>query len=1324
MKKLKIISGILTMAILSAVGIFGYLSDESFAEQRNVTAGGSSSTDGGGGTPGCYKYRRLNGGPLYSTFDDTCFGGVWWVYDVNGNNNIEIPDFNDVQGGKLHGCVDDGAEKYYRLALVEYNTGDYKGRPASTLGNNYTFRWVNGAPDQRGLWQVWRFGLAGGNTTYRLDALDWDTVKEKFNTAVQHGASMNGNKWEEISMFCYSEKWEQQNAESTFDAWSYVGTSTNKGNYTGSSTPDYETVTQSYSTKEEKFNVTLWHQLRYNRPSVQGTYGPATTNWRTEVTIDGQIQNDKSVTSPRVLTNNDSGPGNKEWWSEYLAVQNIQVDVPESGTVEVCSRIIYEPKNIKWKDNGGRFTMDSSASNGSEDSKACAVIGREIVETEAAGQIHFFSRSSVAATGASGIRREATSYDSGDDTVTLFLSTTKSEIDATFWHELMYKYEARGGGAIEPMEAKDEFRNAENLKVDWEVYRSSAERSDGEINKIIDTGQMFYDTSYPNRNGKTWQRVSGNNTYHIRDIKEGETVVVCEEIKFEDAIIELNRDEVKRHERTYTSTTTYMGLPLYTRKDNPNPPAWEKDNDDINNGKYLFEAATIYHLVHHESTCVGKVVNGIWQPCAEGREAYDEYVSGGEIGKTAYLKTDNKGDKPFENSANFSSSGLYVNNYQPVSSIDTENVNTLGYFTRTEAKTSDGTTYYTYSSVTPQVQVWNDPPCARWNSAGGYCEEYQCRIWNSEWGYCQEYEQGYYSFRPYNKETDEGATVYAGNGEQLYEPTYDLVHDHWIYYPVEGQPVETGSSKACLSVTRPEDPLKPGDPDPQTGLPVTGPVSGSPDSGFMYAGEVGDNVSWNGYATSYATRRLMKARAIIYDPKVDVDPYDTISKGNLFSTNKENDLYKNTTDPCTWYTRKVNGRLRHGCTTIDEVGGEWGEGYDAPYSHETPKKVYNLTTPADVIVSDYVGDKFCNSFGFELEYWYGITHSNPKSEEWHSEGKSYWAIYDAACRTIAKKPSLNLWNGSLFTNGDVQTTLAYRYLNPVFGGTLAYPRGSGDRHRFGSWSEYLAVVGGVIKDQHTGGFGSGTALSYMGLSGSMGNIYDPLWNISPLTIANAGPTYGQSGVNAGSTFRARLNTYLKQLSTTSSVAGLQNVDKTIVVDASGTLDINENITLKTTGITYPSIYQLPQIIIFADDINISGNVTQIDAWLIAKNKINTCSQFVSGEDKENPANHSEAEAGTEAHIKDYNNRDFTACSKQLTINGPIVAKEIELNRSYGADPITDTDITVLGDGTNARAIPGEAFNLSADTFLWSYAQAGRYDSSYTEAYTRELPPRY
>lgn len=65
---------------------------------------------------------------------------------------------------------------------------------------------------------------------------------------------------------------------------------------------------------------------------------------------------------------------------------------------------------------------------------------------------------------------------------------------------------------------------------------------------------------------------------------------------------------------------------------------------------------------------------------------------------------------------------------------------------------------------------------------------------------------------------------------------------------------------------------------------------------------------------------------------------------------------------------------------------------------------------------------------------------------------------------------------------------------------------------------------------------------------------------------------------------------------------------------------------------------------------------------------------------------------------------------------------MDLRRSFGSDPLVTRHGT-FGSASNKHAA-GEVFNLCADTYLWAYAQAGRYDSSYTESYSRELAPRY
>lgn len=483
-----------------------------------------------------------------------------------------------------------------------------------------------------------------------------------------------------------------------------------------------------------------------------------------------------------------------------------------------------------------------------------------------------------------------------------------------------------------------------------------------------------------------------------------------------------------------------------------------------------------------------------------------------------------------------------------------------------------------------------------------------------------------------------------------------------------------GWSEACVMITRVGDP--------------EGEVSVGTSNEVMYAGEDGP-VSWSTSATGTETLRILGWQAIAYQVPVDVTYRDDIAEGSFGA---HSDLA-----PCAWFQVKV-GKLRSGCIASEPVGKSesyGGLGYVGTVS-------YNATR--QVVVPDNVGDKYCVSFGFHWQAYDGITNEETGEIEYVRRGEPYWTNYGASCKTIAKKPTVAIWNGSLFTNGRVKTSLASRYLDPKFGETVE--TAASERKKFGSWVEYLAVVGGSVD-----GFASGASLAFRGF-----DVNTDLLAMSPLTIANSdSDRIGYSGVSGSSTFKSRLNSYLYNNSN-GNITHYDNLDSAIadtdsqtkVVTMDGEIDINKSLELGNDR-TYNSIYDLPQLVIYAKgDINIGPEVTRIDAWLITDGTVNTCSGF---------------DDSTEAYVNGYN-ADTERCSKSLQINGPVIARDIELNRTAGADLLTYTDITKLGSSTDARTITAEVFNLSAETYLWAYAQAGRYGSSYTETYTRELPPRY
>lgn len=543
-------------------------------------------------------------------------------------------------------------------------------------------------------------------------------------------------------------------------------------------------------------------------------------------------------------------------------------------------------------------------------------------------------------------------------------------------------------------------------------------------------------------------------------------------------------------------------------------------------------------------------------------------------------------------------------------------------------------------------------------------------------------------------------------GQRVENPTSEqklrLEFDHWKYTTVDGGESGMGSSTVCVEVTRP--------PDPARGVFYnTGALSTYP----MFAGET-STIGYNLKMRGSDLDRIKEVRVNTFQVKASKPYSSSAVKGNFDESRKD-------IDPCSYYNNKIGtGFLRQGgnCGTI--LSKNLGESQSTDVSKDLGYSIY---------VPNLVGDKYCITAGYHMAHY----RKEPIYDKvtgaflgWnYIHEYDYWKNYDAACVPIAKKPTLNLWNGGLFVGeNSVKTSISKRnnLVNPdTFSAVNAttQPQETGEYDKaFGSWAEYLTVVGGEVKN-----FSSGAQFAL----GS--DSIDMVTNLSPLTIANTDNSVGYSGIGNSSVTLERLKNYLLS-DDTQSMRHYNLIDDLIndldndvtspskILYVNGIVDIKNPITLSGT---YESIYDLPQIVIYArDGINIDPSVDQIDAWLITEGTINTCTDFVEG---------STTVPGTAASVKDGTLANVT-CNNNLTINGPVFAKKVITNRTYGTDGISNGDENLAMDGDtdssdyDSRAAAAEIFNLSADTYLWAYAQAGRYSSSYNEAYSRELPPRY
>lgn len=316
------------------------------------------------------------------------------------------------------------------------------------------------------------------------------------------------------------------------------------------------------------------------------------------------------------------------------------------------------------------------------------------------------------------------------------------------------------------------------------------------------------------------------------------------------------------------------------------------------------------------------------------------------------------------------------------------------------------------------------------------------------------------------------------------------------------------------------------------------------------------------------------------------------------------------------------------------------------------------------------------------------------------------------CVVIGKRPSVQVWGGDLSVGsvipGDPEgpNALAAKIQTGL---TVKAPPVDGV---YGSWVEYGVFAPGTVT-----GVGSASGLKN-GFHPATSGAAQAAW--SKLTFANTGGQYGSfsdarvmpnvaGGLLGASQAPTEITTptvsfdgggiasgvYEKpagDLVITGSV--IERGRSLIVHVPNGTVTVDGNISY--TNDPLGSLDEIPRLVIIARNIDIKAGVTNVDAWLIARNSpsgsgggvINTCS--------DGPA---------ALTIND--------CNQQLRINGPVIARDLLLRRTAGA-----------GNGSDENSDqPGEIINLRADAYLSALAR--RTDIAVpTTTYSVELPPRF
>ncbi len=302
-----------------------------------------------------------------------------------------------------------------------------------------------------------------------------------------------------------------------------------------------------------------------------------------------------------------------------------------------------------------------------------------------------------------------------------------------------------------------------------------------------------------------------------------------------------------------------------------------------------------------------------------------------------------------------------------------------------------------------------------------------------------------------------------------------------------------------------------------------------------------------------------------------------------------------------------------------------------------------------------------------------------------------WAHSQPVCTVIGKKPKIQIWGGDIKVGGKIETSTSVKNM----GGT---------NKTFGSWVEY-----GVFSVGVNGRFASGAGLV------NQTNNEQTAW--SKLTFANKDETgadafgsytnagsfpaapdvagyfaasQNQQPIGAGSVdvgslaFNTSDTPVVRTAGNVTVTGGTIPGGKSVVIVSTGTVTITGNLNYSDGPFT--SVSQIPQLVIIAKNIIIQSAVGHIDAWLIASDTINTCSDFTG-------------------------NLTSNKCSTELDVNGPVITGRLLLNRTAGSE--TDEH---SGD-------PAERFNLRPDAFLWAQLLAQGSNKAQT-VYSTELPPRF
>ena len=367
-----------------------------------------------------------------------------------------------------------------------------------------------------------------------------------------------------------------------------------------------------------------------------------------------------------------------------------------------------------------------------------------------------------------------------------------------------------------------------------------------------------------------------------------------------------------------------------------------------------------------------------------------------------------------------------------------------------------------------------------------------------------------------------------------------------------------------------------------------------------------------------------------------------------------------------------------------------------------------------------------------------------------------WRISDSKCFQVAKRPSIQVWGGNVYTGGNIATGISIK--NNLYGyNSYTVNSLQGTPRTFGSWSELGTVSRGSVS-----GFASGATIGYVGNNnGNLnpvpyasilaespnsresvgdnpgGSSKSRFCDLIPLTFANAcddNATTGTGGKDATSGItidKDILASLASSGSSTAEISGSINVtdtagDEAMIQHSADNLEITGGSLVRGTfrvitsdkdirisgnigiddSITMGTFRQAPKLVIFANsNIYIDCGVTNLYGLLVA-DRVITCGDGISSTDDINEK--------TTNTINEQRN------SNQLILQGAIVANRLYANRTYGA-----------ARGANS-IVPAEIIKFDPTLYLWGGVAGinteeendSTINGNMEVTYIHEVAPRY